>query len=169
MKQIFIAVFGLVLTSGCANLSAQDAEVSATMQRVTSEGTAETIGTVSFRDSAYGLIIDPALVGLSPGPLGAHIHQNPSCAPGQDGTPGGGAGAHYDPHGTGVHLGPYADGHLGDLPNLFVEQDGSVTIEVLAPRLKLSDLVGRSLIIHAGKDDYNEQLGGGRSYCGVIR
>jgi len=168
MRQLWIVLAGLMLSSGCSGLSAQEGSLSATMQRVTAEGTAETVGTVLFRDSDYGLIIEPVLKGLPAGPLGAHIHQNPSCAPGQDGTPGGGAGPHYDPENTGVHLGPYQAGHLGDLPNLLVEQDGSVSIAVLAPRVKLSDLSGRSLIIHAGKDDYHEQLGGGRMYCGVI-
>jgi Cu-Zn family superoxide dismutase len=169
MRQVWIALLGVAITSGCSGLSAQEGVLSATLQRVTSEGMAETVGTVNFRDSVYGLLIEPQLEKLVPGPLGAHIHQNASCSPGQDGTPGGDAGGHYDPAATGQHLGPYAEGHLGDLPNLFVEQDGRVSIPVLAPRLKASDLAGRSLIIHAGKDDYHGQLGGARLYCGVIR
>jgi Cu-Zn family superoxide dismutase len=167
MRQ-WIVLSSILVMVGCTNLSAQEATMSATMQRVTSTGTAETAGTLSFRDSKYGLIIEPDLQGLPPGPLGAHIHQNPDCGPGQDGTPGGAAGNHYDPQGSGQHLGPYNDGHLGDLPNLLVEQDGRVGLPTLAPRVKLSDLAGRSLMIHAGKDDYNEHPGGARSYCGVI-
>jgi superoxide dismutase, Cu-Zn family len=44
---------------------------------------------------------------------------------------------------------------------------------VVAPRLKVSDLKGRSLIIHANPDNYSDQpepLGGSgaRIACGVI-
>jgi Cu-Zn family superoxide dismutase len=149
--------------------------MSASIQRVTAQGIAENVGTVAFRDSQHGLLIEPDLKGLPPGPLGIHVHQNPNCGPGADGTPGGAAGSHYDPQNTGRHEGPYGNGHLGDLPNLIVEQSGSVTIPVLAPRVKLADLKGRALMVHAGKDDYHEHAehnhsaGGGRMYCGVIR
>jgi Cu-Zn family superoxide dismutase len=45
---------------------------------------------------------------------------------------------------------------------------------VLAPRIKVSDLKGRSLMIHAGGDNYSDspqKLGGGgaRVACGVIK
>jgi Cu-Zn family superoxide dismutase len=94
----------------------------------------------------------------------------------KDGKPVAGlaAGGHYDPAGTGKHEGPYGNGHLGDLPPLYVGPDGRATQPVLAPRLKLSDLKGRSLMIHAGGDNYSdkpEPLGGGgaRVACGVVK
>ena len=45
---------------------------------------------------------------------------------------------------------------------------------VVAPRLKVSDLAGHALVIHAGGDNYSDQpapLGGGgaRIACGVIK
>jgi Cu-Zn family superoxide dismutase len=84
------------------------------------------------------------------------------------------AGGHYDPLKTGKHEGPYGKGHLGDLPALYVGSDGKATMPVVSPRLKVSDLKGRSLMIHAGSDnysDYPEPLGGGgaRVACGVIQ
>ena len=87
--------------------------------------------------------------------------------------PGLAAGGHYDPAGTGRHEGPYGDGHLGDLPPLYVDGDGRATLPVLAPRLEAGDLKGRSLMIHAGGDNYAdhpEKLGGGgaRVACGVV-
>jgi len=168
-------MLGISLSVGCVGLPAQEGVMTANMQRVTSEGVTESVGIVRFRDSSFGLLIEPELRGLQPGPLGAHVHQNPNCGPGQDGTPGGAAGGHYDPNTAGRHLGPYEQGHLGDLPNLMVEQDGTVTLPALAPRVKLSDLQGRSFMIHAGKDayhehaDHNHGLGGARLYCGVIQ
>lgn len=167
--QKLIAVMSIVVTVGCSGLSAQEGAMSATINKVTATGTAESVGTVSFRDSEYGLIIEPNLAGLTPGPLGAHVHQNPACGPGADGAPAGAAGTHIDPNTTGKHQGPYGQGHMGDLPNLVVEQDGSVKLPILAPRLKLADLSGRSFMIHAARDDYDQQPGGGRAYCGIIK
>jgi Cu-Zn family superoxide dismutase len=56
---------------------------------------------------------------------------------------------------------------------LFVTADGRATHPVLAPRLRVSDLRGRSLMVHAGGDnhaDHPEKLGGGgpRMACGVV-
>jgi Cu-Zn family superoxide dismutase len=86
----------------------------------------------------------------------------------------GAAGGHYDPAATNVHGTPWGDGHLGDLPPLYVEANGAVNQAVLAPRLKLSDLQGRALMIHAGGDNHSDHpaaLGGGgaRVVCGVIK
>jgi Cu-Zn family superoxide dismutase len=168
MRTKFIIIIGFVMTAGCSGIIAQESGPSARVHRLTSQGTAETIGTVSFRDSQHGLVIEPNLRGLRPGPMGAHVHQNASCAAAADGAPGMGAGTHYDPMSKGVHGGPYGDGHLGDLPNLIVEPDGTARIPVLAPRLSVADLGGRSLMIHANKDNYGDSPGGGRAYCGVI-
>ena len=111
----------------------------------------------------------------------AHIHTHADCgAASKHGrmTPGAAAGNHYDPGETGRHGGPYGTGHLGDLPNLVVEADGSATIPVLAPRLRVADLAGRSIMIHAAADRYQNHAsaghghghgkGGVRMYCGVI-
>ena len=168
MKKL-MAGLSVVLTIGCAGLTAQETTMSATINKVTATGTAESVGTVTFRQGEHGVIIEPNLAGLTPGPLGAHIHQNPDCGPGADGTPAGAAGSHIDPANAGKHEGPYGAGHLGDTPNLTVEQDGTVSLPTLAPRLKLSDLTGRSFMVHAAKDNYGDQPGGGRAYCGIIK
>jgi len=129
----------------------------------------EALGTVRFEQHASGVLITPNLHGLTPGPHGFHLHAKPSCADN-----GMAAGGHFDPGSTGVHHGPYSDkGHLGDLPVLWVDQEGRATVPVLAPRLKMSDLQGLSLMIHAGGDNYSDKpakLGGGgvRVGCGVI-
>jgi Cu-Zn family superoxide dismutase len=122
-------------------------------------------------------LLVPQLTGLTPGLHGFHVHQNPDCAAGmKDNKPMAGlaAGGHYDPAGTGKHEGPSGKGHLGDLPALSVAADGKATQSVLAPRLKTADLKGRSLMIHAGGDNYADvpaALGGGgaRAACGVVK
>ena len=108
---------------------------------------------------------------------GFHVHENPDCSAAVKGgktVPGLAAGGHYDPAGTGRHEGPYGNGHLGDLPPLFTDRSGRTSLPVLAPRIKISDLKGRSLMIHAGGDNYADKpqpLGGGgaRMACGVVK
>jgi Cu-Zn family superoxide dismutase len=55
-----------------------------------------------------------------------------------------------------------------------VDAKGAATVPVLAPRLKLAELKGRALMIHAGGDnhaDHPQPLGGGaaRMACAVIK
>lgn len=146
------------------------------MHKVTPEGVGESLGTLSLSDSPEGLKLSPALNGL-PGPMhGFHIHEKPSCEPGEkDGKPGAAlaAGGHYDPEHTGKHEGPAGHGHKGDLPLLVVDAQGNANTAVVAPRLKLADVAGHSIMIHVKGDNYSDQpekLGGGgaRYACGVV-
>ena len=137
----------------------------------------EQIGTVRFKDSPDGVFITPNLTGLTPGEHGFHVHENYSCDTSidSDGNTvlGGGAGGHYDPKKTGHHHGPDGEGHLGDLPLLIVGDEGQAVIPLVASRLSVSDIIGRSLIVHAGGDNFSDDpvsLGGGgaRVACGLI-
>ncbi|MBB5073042.1 Cu-Zn family superoxide dismutase [Bartonella callosciuri] len=137
-------------------------------------GANKPIGIIKIEENTYGLIFVPNLSNLPEGLHGFHVHENPSCDM-KDGVIGGAAGGHYDPHHTNKHLGPYnTHGHLGDLPALYVDDKGKSTMSVLAPRIKkLSEIKGRSLIIHLGGDNHSDQplsLGGGgaRLACGII-
>lgn len=126
------------------------------------------LGTVSFKDTKYGMQINPKLEHLPPGTHGFHIHQQPNC-----GDHAMEAGGHFDPLHKDSHLGPYNEGHLGDLPVLYVNDQGKAYISVLAPRLKVGDIIDKSIMIHAGDDNYSNSppLGGGgeRIACGVIK
>lgn len=126
------------------------------------------VGTVTATDTDKGLRIDPHLHGLPPGPHGFHVHVVGSCA-----DKGMAAKGHLDPKNTGKHLGPYRNGHLGDLPRLFVNSAGKVTHGMIAPHLTVKDIEGHSLMIHLHGDNYSDEpnpLGGGgpRLACGVI-
>ena len=143
---------------------------------VDEKGQTKAIGQVTISESEHGLVFTPALEGLPPGPHGFHVHENPSCAPGEkDGKTAAAiaAGSHLGHAANAQHGAPWGKGHLGDLPALIVSSDGKANYPVLAPRLKLNDVKGRSLMIHAGGDNYSDQpapLGGGgaRIACGVI-
>jgi Cu-Zn family superoxide dismutase len=153
------------------------ADVVVPMNLVDENGVGQAVGAVSISESPHGIVFTPSLSGLAPGLHGFHVHENGSYAPGEkDGKKVAAlaAGGHYDPAGTKRHGLPWGDGHLGDLPALYVDAEGNATYPVLAPRLKLADLRGRSLMVHLGGDnhaDHPAPLGGGgaRVACGVIQ
>lgn len=125
------------------------------------------VGTIIAQDTKFGLLLKPNLRMLEPGTYGFHVHENPRC-----GKNGRLAGGHLDPEKTGIHSGPYSStGHLGDLPNIFVDKKGKAAIPLLAPRLKVADILNRSLIIHAKPDTYTTKYytkGDARVVCGVV-
>ena len=134
------------------------------MHYLSKNGVGRKIGYVYLSDTSDGLLLEPELQGLPPGDHGFHIHEFGDVEP-KDGTPGGMAGQHYDPEHTGTHLGPYQNGHRGDLPRLTARKDGTCTRSVVAPRLRLSEVKGRALVIHSGSDNYTNSPpnGGGKS------
>ncbi len=168
---------GIALASAVSVVCAQTLEV--TMRTVSATGIGEPIGTITITPSTAGVTFTPKLAGLPPGLHGFHIHEKPklrsgdgSCQRRGDASP-----ERWRPPGPGPapaqHKGPMGDGHLGDLPALKVDSNGKATAPVVAPRLKMADLAGHSLMIHAGGDNYSdtpEKLGGGgkRMACGVI-
>ena len=190
MKHTYLAAGALALLAGCSQMQSMKSEMKSQMQQgsqgqpvsvaldmVDAGGTARPVGMVALSDSAHGLVLTPALTALPPGVHGFHVHEKGSCAPGTDSAgkavPAGAAGGHYDPRQTKRHGLPWGDGHLGDLPALVVGADGAATQPVLAPRLKLADVRGKALMVHAGGDNHSDQPqplggGGGRIACGVI-
>ena len=152
------------------------AEITVSVSTAEKQGAGQPLGTIKIVETPYGLAFYPDLNGLPPGLHGFHVHEKPSCAPGDNNgvtVPAFAAGGHLDPQGTKKHGEPWGDGHLGDLPPLHVGVDGNATAPVLGPRLKLADVKNRSLMVHAGGDnhaDHPAPLGGGgaRVACGVI-
>ncbi len=160
-------VIAMCLSCVCIGTAYANETVSVSL--TADKGHGKTLGTVSFSNSPYGLLIVPKLTNLPPGPHGFHFHTNPTCN-----EKGMSAGGHYDPKHTNKHLGPYSDqGHLGDLPVLFVDGKGNANTPIIAPRLKLDDIKQRALMIHDHGDNYRDKPvanggGGERLACAVI-
>lgn len=172
MQAIFVVLLILVSTVAAGAAGPVVVEIRAAEP----DGAGARLGTVAITATPYGTLFAPDLKGLAPGVHGFHVHENPDCDPkAQDGrmVPALAAGGHFDPGRTSRHLGPYGEGHLGDLPPLYADSEGRATVPVLAPRFKPEAIAGRSLMIHVGGDnfaDHPHPLGGGgaRIACGVI-
>lgn len=144
------------------------------IHKISDSGVGQKIGTASVSESKNGVSFKVAVTGVPKGPHGFHVHEKGDCGPAmKDGkmTAGVAAGEHYDPEGHKSHKGPKGQGHKGDLPFLTATDKG-INQTVTAPRLKLSEIGGRALIIHEGGDNYSDQPesggGKGRIACGVI-
>ena len=171
----FVAMLTAAIVVSSAAYAASE---TVTMSAIDANGVGKEIGKVRLSDTKAGLQVKLQLAGLPPGEHGFHVHVNPNCGPGNgpNGQPAAGfaAGGHFDPANSGKHLGPQGDGHKGDLPVLTVDSKGKATKTVVAPHLKVADVKGRSIIVHAGGDNYSDQpapLGGGgaRIACGVAK
>lgn len=166
-----------LLIAGCSTTPTPSTSNVRTVQlnSVSTQGIGASVGTVTLQDSPVGLIIQTQLTNLPAGPHGFHIHEKGSCEPAEkDGkmVAALAAGGHYNPTQV-AHHGTPMTGHMGDLPVLHVNSAGQSQLKLIAPRLKLADVQGHALMIHAGSDNYADQpkpLGGGgeRIACGVI-
>jgi len=98
------------------------------------------------------------------GPVFAlHIHAGRSCT-GTPDAPFADADGHYNPNGC-EH--PH---HAGDLPPLFSD-NGRAWLAVYTDRFRPVEVIGRTMIIHRGSDDFKTQPSGDAGAmiaCGVI-
>lgn len=130
------------------------------------------LGTLTLRDDTGGVVLSGELRDLPPGNHAIHIHETGRCEP-----PFESAGDHWNPtnrqHGTENPQGP----HAGDLPNLTVDADGSVSIQATTPggtlrgANALLDADSAAVVIHAQPDDNRTDPAGGagdRIACGVV-
>lgn len=129
-------------------------------------------GTFTAREGRGGAVsIEMIVQGLTPGRHGTHIHSGGSC--GDDGK---GAGPHWDPHTTGKHGVPQEPAtahHAADMPNIDVDANGKGSMRFQTTNFKLSDLAGKTVVVHANQDNYTDSPAnggsGGRIGCGVIQ
>ncbi|HZV21158.1 MAG TPA: superoxide dismutase [Cu-Zn] SodC [Hyphomicrobiales bacterium] len=158
--------------------AASAATATVTINKIDEKGVGPSIGTIVLTDTNQGMRIEPKLTGLPPGNHGFHVHAKPDCGPAEQNgkqVAGFAAGGHFDPHNTGKHLGPQStEGHMGDMPVLAVDDKGNAGGTLLASRLKVDEVKGHSIMIHAGGDNYSDSpapLGGGgaRIACGVFK
>ncbi len=166
MKRIITLAAVVALGSGVA-LAQEERSVRFVDRDGTENGTATITGT------AQGVLIDLEVSGLPAGEWVAfHVHETGSCDHTTDHES---AGAHFNP--TDAEHGYLAEGgpHAGDMPNQYVGEDGVLRAQVFNTMVTLDEgdagILGRSLMIHGGTDDYRSQPAGDagdRYACAVI-
>lgn len=129
-------------------------------------------GKVRFNRRSRGVLVTAEIFGLpnsecsecDGGIFAFHIHEGSECS-GDASDLFKDAGAHFNPDNC-MH--PY---HAGDLPPL-IGNNGYAYMSVLTNRFKISDIIGRTVIIHKNPDDFHTQPSGNageKIACGVIK
>lgn len=150
--------------------AAQTATTGETATAAFVDGSGNPAGDAELRQTPAGVLIHLNVSGLPADQWVAfHIHETGTC---DAATHHESAGGHFNP--TGASHGYLAEGgpHAGDMPNQMTRPDGTIEAEVLNPAVTLAAIVGRSLMIHAGADDYQSQpsgAAGDRLACAPIR
>jgi len=139
-----------------------------------SDGQGKPLGTAALAETPQGVLIQLRLKNVPAGSHGLHIHQTGRCDPPKFES----AGGHYNPTDAQHGLQNPQGAHAGDLPNVFVQQDGMLDLDVVAAEVTLdagpNSLFkdgGTALVMHAGPDDYESDPAGhsgDRIGCGVI-
>jgi Cu-Zn family superoxide dismutase len=155
------AIVAGIIAAGTADAHNQSAKASL----ATANG--ETIGSVEFKTKHHHTDVRVRLAG-APGLdafHGFHIHANDLAANGD--------GCLADPASASTTWFVSADGHfnptgqthshhVGDMPSVYVNADGSVETRFQIDRITPSELDGKVVILHAGADNFaNIPLGSG--------
>lgn len=94
--------------------------------------------------------------GLTPGEHGFHIHEFGDLRDPK----GESAGGHFNPDGH-KHGGPDdAERHAGDFGNITADANGVAKVDKQAKGLQVHFVLGRSIVVHAGRDDLKSQPSG---------
>lgn len=106
------------------------------------------VGWARFTPDGDGVHVKVRAYGLTPGFHGFHVHTLGVC----EGSVGfATAGGHYNPAGaTHAH-------HAGDMPILFVKQDGTAELDFRTDSFTVDQLLdadGSAVIVHAGPDNF---------------
>jgi Cu-Zn family superoxide dismutase len=133
-------------------------------------GDSKVKGKVTFTQKGGGVEIVAEITGLEPGEHGFHVHEFGDCSMAD----GACAGGHFNPTGA-PHGGPDdAKRHAGDFGNIKADDSGKAMYERVDKMIALhgkNSIIGRSVIIHAGRDDLKSQPSGdagARVGCGAI-
>ena len=166
-----LLAFAAGTLSACTTLGEIPTEKVATA--TLSQGNGAPAGTAILTRAGEKLTLSVALAGLPAGEKGMHLHMIGKCeAPAFTS-----AGGHLNPHGKQHGTQNPAGSHLGDLPNIIIDSNGtgavSVDLSGAAAELEpiLFDADGTAIVVHAAADDYKTDPtgnSGARIACGVL-
>ena len=120
-------------------------------------------GVASFTETNGSVRMVATLSGLTPGEHAIHIHEKADCSA-ADGTS---AGGHWNPtHSQHGKWGAAEGYHRGDIGNFTADDEGNATITFSTDEWCIGcedpnkDLMGKSVIVHQGTDDFVSQPSG---------
>lgn len=100
--------------------------------------------------------------------FGLHIHDGTACGAADSGFIEAGRHLSLCPEDTWCDRHPY---HAGDLPPLFSDENGTAIFGVYLDKAVISEISGRTLVVHSRRDDFTTQPAGDsgiRIACGVL-
>ncbi|MDO4813350.1 MAG: superoxide dismutase family protein [Eubacteriales bacterium] len=128
-------------------------------------------GEVTFHQTSAGVLVSAQVTGLPTSDdtcagriFAFHIHSGGTCT-GNANDPFADALAHYNPYGC-EH--PH---HAGDLPPLFGNHGYAFAV-FLTDRFSISEVIGKTVVIHSNPDDFTSQPSGSageKIACGEIK
>jgi superoxide dismutase, Cu-Zn family len=174
-KGVFLLLAALLLAAKNGSEPAKAQQGSSKISIVNTQR--QEVGQATLTDTPNGVLIGLSLrekpSGISTGAHAFHIHGVGKCEP-----PFKSAGDHYNPHKKPHGFLAKGGGHVGDLPNIHIPENGRLMVEFLVPGVtlkdgnnRLMDEDGSALVIHAQKDDYRTDPAGNagdRIACGVV-
>jgi Cu-Zn family superoxide dismutase len=151
--------------------AAQESKAGESVKASLQDAKGQPVGEATFEQTPHGVLIKGAFSNLPPGSHAIHIHEAGKCEGPEFKT----AGGHFNPNKKAHGMMAAGGKHEGDLPNLFVGQDGKVQFEIFAHQgltvKSLQDADGSSVVVHAKADDHKTDPAGdagGRIACGII-
>lgn len=192
MKRLLfmLAIFTMAITTSCKKDKKEDTDMKESTEMKDSEVKAPEVikvqvalepkskstvkGNAVFTQENGAVTMVVVLGGLKEGVHAIHLHEKADCTA-EDGSS---AGGHWNPtnqpHGKwGIATGY----HKGDIGNLTANADGNATLSMTTDEWCIGcgdankDILGKSIIIHEGTDDFTTQPtgnAGGRVSCGGI-
>ncbi|HXV76180.1 MAG TPA: superoxide dismutase family protein [Candidatus Polarisedimenticolaceae bacterium] len=181
---LFLVLCAVVALAGCGSEQSGSAEpeeaatepVQPSIQRIdavlSAKSGSELTGVAIFVKDAAGVSLQLNVENTPPGEHAVHIHEFGDCSADDASS----AGGHWNPstedHGR-WGMPPH---HLGDIGNITVGEDGTGSLSLSTDRWTMgdgsvTDIVGKSIIVHADPDDFTSQptgAAGGRIGCAVI-
>jgi superoxide dismutase, Cu-Zn family len=166
MKHTILVALILSLAAGSAQAQSGKASLK--------DAQGKDVGSAELTQLPQGVLIKLSLKGLPAGEHAFHVHGTGKCEP-----PFTSAGGHFNPDSKKHGIMGAEGHHAGDMPNLHIPSDGTLSVEVVNTSItlekgKANSLYGpngTALIVHAGKDDYKTDPtgeAGGRIACGVV-
>jgi Cu-Zn family superoxide dismutase len=169
MRTLALAILAMA-AAGCASMGAGTGPTAVAKLEPTKGNT--TRGTVTFAQRGGAVMVTVDISGLKPGAEhGFHVHEKGDCSSGD----GMSAGGHFNPAGKEHGFYMATERHAGDMQNLKADANGNARVAFETTLISIgrgaADIVGKGLIVHRDRDDYNSQPAGNagpRLACAVI-